>query len=595
MNFASYPFPIDVLPSTWGSLIPVNHDSGLDLLHFDSTASTYRIGRSKDVNTHVLEGLRISVRHCTIEWDGTANELGGTKITDHSSNGTYVNSLRLIKGQQYSLFSGDSICFGNPPSEPNHTNGGIYDYRYTYQHIATPKLGARTVYEFDMKLGSGAFSEVFKATHKTTGEVVAVKVMVATQGNSWQEVRDGASNETSLIGTVKHKNICKLIEVFWPLGKEVHIVLEYMAGGDLCTFLHDTLRRPLGVLRTKDVAYQICDAVSYLHSQEIVHRDLKPENIFLAGMEGPWLNIKIGDFNLSKIKDSHGELHSMVGTDGFTAPEVFGRTSYEKGYTELVDSWSVGATLFHILTFKIPSEVPILKVEGKILEARGVCSTGQSFILHLLELDPYKRLSITMAMQHEWLKDHCRETADYQPSDDETSDEEGDDASTTAGSSRASVATQATVTEEERTDWFAYIQSLAAENGENSTGGGGGAQVPAYTQSEWVFPLNHDSQLPSITHLHAQSARTARAGELSNGKEGLAVGSRTPVYPQSDWVFPLSHEQPRISRSHSVRVHPYANSQHGGVGEAGSSKSARAVSYRETTNQGRGSEQKRGV
>lgn len=117
-------------------------------------------------------------------------------------------------------------------------------------------------------------------------------------------------------------------------------------------------------------------ALEHLHEQRIVHRDIKPENILIDAdghialtdfgiarafgtidEDRPWRNLS--PWNTPQIpqgdddhhaadKDDRDETCSMVGTPGYTAPEVYsGKYSYE------VDVWGAGVVLHNMLTGKV--------------------------------------------------------------------------------------------------------------------------------------------------------------------------------------------------------------------------------------------------
>ncbi len=70
-----------------------------------------------------------------------------------------------------------------------------------------------------------------------------------------------------------------------------------------------------------------------------MHRDLKPKNIFIDEK----LNIKIGDFGVSKILNSTGEhCKSIQGTPYYLAPEICA----DEKYTSKVDIWSLGCVIY---------------------------------------------------------------------------------------------------------------------------------------------------------------------------------------------------------------------------------------------------------
>ena len=84
--------------------------------------------------------------------------------------------------------------------------------------------------------------------------------------------------------------------------------------------------------------------VKYLHEKNIVHCDIKPAN-FLTKLDNNNLHVFLSDFGSSNIGLN---AKGFVGTPGYVAPEMYISAKYQ--YDEKVDEWSLGATLFEVLT-----------------------------------------------------------------------------------------------------------------------------------------------------------------------------------------------------------------------------------------------------
>ncbi|KAI0355786.1 Pkinase-domain-containing protein [Trametes cingulata] len=403
----------------WGFLIPCS--ANLRRIDFQKVKPKYQIGRNTEAhkNDIILPGMKISNFHCIIEWDGDEGPRSAVKVTDLSSNGTFINGEKIGKGHFKVLRDGNEIAFGTCVPQP--ANGGLEDYRFVYRHMASgpPSRGLHKFYDLMHELGKGSFATVMKALHKEEGKWYAVKMIQANKlrkglsnatlnGVQTNDKSTNFAREINILERLQHPNICQLKEVFFE-SYSINLVLEWVPGGDLLDYI--LKRNGLQEPEAQHLTYQICDALAYVHSQGIAHRDLKPENVLLTSDEPPV--VKVADFGLAKVIDSMTMLRTMCGTPVYLAPEVVNQAPNE-GYDQVVDSWSVGVIVFSMLTMSTPfgeedmsadvkTRVSNRQVEWGILHEYHVSPQGEDFIRKLLEYDPRKRMTLSDARHHPWL------------------------------------------------------------------------------------------------------------------------------------------------------------------------------------------------
>ncbi|KAI8972182.1 Pkinase-domain-containing protein [Trametes punicea] len=403
----------------WGFLIPCS--ANLRRIDFQKLKPKYQIGRNTEQhkNDIILPGMKISNFHCIIEWDGDESPRSAVKVTDLSSNGTFINGEKIGKGHFKVLRDGNEIAFGTCVPQP--ANGGLEDYRFVYRHMASgpPSRGLHRYYDLIHELGKGSFATVMKALHKEEGKLYAVKMIQANKlrkglsnaslnGVQTTDKSNNFAREINILERLQHPNICQLKEVFFE-AYSINLVLEWVPGGDLLDYI--LKRNGLQESEAQHLTYQICDALAYVHSQGIAHRDLKPENVLLTDDQPPI--VKVADFGLAKVIDSMTMLRTMCGTPVYLAPEVVNQAPNE-GYDQVVDSWSVGVIVFSMLTMSTPfseedmsidvkERISNRQVEWGILREYRVSPEGEDFIRRLLEYDPGKRMTLAAARAHPWL------------------------------------------------------------------------------------------------------------------------------------------------------------------------------------------------
>lgn len=162
-----------------------------------------------------------------------------------------------------------------------------------------------------------------------------------------KEFKNGSNefdNELAILKSLNHENVVKLIGYFTSPPKEKCLVLEYISGGDLSTYIDNN--KPNNWTILSGLHYQIIEGMEYLHGRNIVHYDLKYENILYNNGR-----IKITDFGISrKVVKSFGRAKFVRGTKYYMAPEV------ANGWCAVYESdvWSFGCMLYYVATGRPP-------------------------------------------------------------------------------------------------------------------------------------------------------------------------------------------------------------------------------------------------
>ena len=152
------------------------------------------------------------------------------------------------------------------------------------------------------KLGSGSYGQVFKAKHKETNKIYAIKEINKTKlikENKYYQ----AIIENEMLKICNHPNIVKYYG-FYETKENFAIIEEYCPYGDFASFILENKQN----LTIKEIQYiigQIIICLEYLSTKNIIHRDIKPENFLLTDN----FNLKLIDFGtstfLGKIFDTN--------------------------------------------------------------------------------------------------------------------------------------------------------------------------------------------------------------------------------------------------------------------------------------------------
>ena len=357
-------------------------------------------------------------------------------------------------------------------------------------------------------LGHGASSTVRMAVHKKSGNKVAIKCILKHEilrTLSHRGTRKSTLDEYEILSTFsgsnRHKNIIDLIDVY-ETDSEIHLVLQYCAGGEL----FDAIQRRRGTRKSESImdifstprmtdseknssskwsatayseaqaakiATQLISALAFLHERNVVHRDVKPENILLLSDDEDNLSVKLSDFGCARIlhditsddqntvrsrlyslihspltppNKNRSRAYSRVGSDYYAAPEM--SSCGENGYDAAVDMFSLGVTLYILLSGEPPASRPrcgSFVLDDDSIDSsdeddssyepgsqdackdpfksslsnvvdfphrnwKNISSSAKDLVRRMLNQDPDKRIKAAEALKHDWILLHKNDT-----------------------------------------------------------------------------------------------------------------------------------------------------------------------------------------
>ncbi len=201
------------------------------------------------------------------------------------------------------------------------------------------------------KLGAGAMAAVYKAKQLSLDRTVAIKVLPKRFSENPDYVKR-FYQEGKAAASMNHNNIVQAYDVGETGGRH-YFVMEYVEGKTIYEDLAEG--KIFGEDRALDISTQVAHALVHAHARGLVHRDVKPKNIMIdtAGV------VKLADMGLARqlsdIEAAQSEAGKAYGTPYYIAPE---QIRGEVDIDERADIYSLGATLYHMVTGRVPYEAP---------------------------------------------------------------------------------------------------------------------------------------------------------------------------------------------------------------------------------------------
>jgi serine/threonine protein kinase len=202
-------------------------------------------------------------------------------------------------------------------------------------------------YRLERLLGVGGMGAVYEAVHVGVEKRFAIKLVKTDSGRTPDSVQR-FTQEARAAALIGHPNLVEVFDLGETDDGTLYMVMELLAGRSL----HDALRSgPLPIERATEIAIEVLRALDAAHRAGFVHRDIKPANLFLAERSDGKVSVKVLDFGIAKLvrpdMPSLTQSGVVVGTPLYMAPE---QVLAEREVDGRADVWSVGATLFEMLT-----------------------------------------------------------------------------------------------------------------------------------------------------------------------------------------------------------------------------------------------------
>ncbi len=203
-------------------------------------------------------------------------------------------------------------------------------------------------------IGQGGMGAVLKAEQSPVKRFVALKVM-AKELLSDENAISRFQREIQLAASLNHPNIVAALDA-GLIGDRYFLVMEFVQGRDLKKWL--LKHGPLPISWSCEVVRQVALGLQHAHERGMVHRDIKPSNLIVSvNLDTGDPHVKIMDFGLSRVVSENSNDGTLtrtgiiMGSPDYIAPE---QAISAKDADIRADLFSLGCTLFHMLTGQVP-------------------------------------------------------------------------------------------------------------------------------------------------------------------------------------------------------------------------------------------------
>ncbi len=240
-------------------------------------------------------------------------------------------------------------------------------------------------------VGQGQFGRVFRATHKISGQVVALKELDQNRFPTAKFLR-----ELHFLLSLQHPNVVTF-QGLEHTSTGRYLVMDYCEGGNLRSLMKSEGKLSLAL--SLKLIIDILAGLEQVHRCKIIHRDIKPENILLSQDTTGWI-ARVSDFGMSRL--SHelcpDKKDDCAGSPAYMAPERF----YGQ-YSPASDLYAVGVLLFELVVglrpfSGLPGELLAAHINQPVVIPETVPFLLRSIIIKAMQKLPSHRFESATEM-----------------------------------------------------------------------------------------------------------------------------------------------------------------------------------------------------
>jgi eukaryotic-like serine/threonine-protein kinase len=285
-------------------------------------------------------------------------------ILEATKGGTNLDTLigRLVIDQGLATTDEVKHCLTLSRAERDHSEQSLAQLLVDKEYVTSRQIARLreaieaersgqkiSGYKILGKLGAGAMATVYKAKQISLDRMVAIKKLPEKFSQNPQFIERFFA-EGRAAAQLNHPNIVQAFDVGHE-GDLYYFVMEYVEGR---TVYDDIVKhKRYSEAEAINIVIQVAEALEHAHTRGLIHRDVKPKNIMIT-KEGV---VKLADMGLARaISDkeaAEAEAGRAFGTPYYISPE---QIRGEKDIDKPADIYSLGATLYHMVTGSVPFE-----------------------------------------------------------------------------------------------------------------------------------------------------------------------------------------------------------------------------------------------